>query len=504
MRAESFGLRPRALVVALMIIGLLITAGCTDHDQQPKPSPSTTPQRPFTVMTTDKVITTDPAAVHDTASTMLTQNVFQRLMTADPTGRFLKPDAAQDCKVDSRTTYVCTLRPKLRFSNGDPLTSADVKFSIERATRLDVAGSSASQLSSLRKIETPDASTIRFVLSREDTQFGWGLAAPAASIVDPKVYDSDDVQSMGDPIVGSGPYQVSKISKNTIRFEKYDDYLGYAAGRVEDIELRTMPDSASIEQAMTDHEVDVVWRGLSLAAQQRLQTQISSSKDQHSNAGFGQTVLPGARVEQLIWSPDSKHRDSTGLRTAISAALQEDRTLDSVVPNGVPGHRASFPLGGKAKIDVTWDNRIQLTLGYDPTAPNSMDLANQIRTRLEDTGGLSVLLQADDPDADLQLVDRKSWTSTGISWLQPILDHPMRGQAKAIAAADTKARKSGIGTPQLNSALAELQTIAYQEKVVLPLSQTDEYVYAGPRATVTENAFGPGWQLGLWGFKEEQ
>lgn len=488
------------------MIGLLITAGCTSDDQQPSPSASAsgTPKRPFTVMTTDKVITADPAAVHDTASTMLTQNVFQRLMTADPTGRFLKPDAAQDCQFPSKTTYECTLRQKLKFSNGDPLTSADVKFSIERATRLDVAGSSASQLSSLRRIETPDPSTIRFILSREDTQFGWGLAAPAASIVDAKIYNSDQVRPMDDPIVGSGPFTVSKIGKGAIEFKKYDDYIGFAGARIEKLLLRTMPDSASIEQAMTDHEVDVVWRGLSMAAQQRLQTQISSSKDQRSKAGFTQTVLPGARVEQLLWNPDSKHRDSTDLRTAISAALQEDRTLDSVVPNGVPGHRPSFPLGGKAKIEVSWNNRIQLTLGYDPTAPNSLDLATQIRTRLEDTGGLSVLLRGNDPDADLQLVDRKSWTSTGISWLQPILDHPMKSQAKEIAAADTKARQAGIATPQLNAALAQLQTAAYAEKVVLPISQTNEFVYAGSQATVTANAFGPGWQLGLWGFKEEQ
>ncbi|QDP96767.1 hypothetical protein FOE78_13385 [Microlunatus elymi] len=507
MRTEPLRPGRRGPVAMIMIIAMLImTSGCTGHDQQPAPSPSATAsvKRAFTVMTTDKEITADPAAVHDTASTMLTQNVFQRLVTASPTDSYPEPDAAQECRFPTKTSYVCTLRPNLKFSNGDPLTSADVKFSIERATRLDVAGSSAPQLSSLRRIETPNPTTVQFVLSQEDTQFPWALASPAASIVDSKVYNSDHVRPMDEPVVGSGPYEVSKISKNLIEFTRYTDYIGYAAGKVDTIELRTMPDSASIEEAMAAHEVDVVWRGLSAAAQQRLHTQIGASRTHTSKAGFSQTVLPGARVEQLLWNPRSKHVSSTALRDVIAAALQEDRTLDSVVPNGVPGHHSSFPLGGKAKIDVSWNSRIHLTLGYDPTAPNSLDLATQLRIRLENTGGMSVLLRADDPDADLQLVDRKAWTSTGIAWLQPIIDHPLRGEAKPIDAALANTRQAGVGTPQLNTALAQLQQIAAKENLVLPISQAGEDVYSGPRASVTPDAFGPGWQLGLWGLKEKQ
>ena len=65
---------------------------------------------------------------------MLALNVFQRLMTADPGGSVLKPDAARDCLFTSSTTYTCTLNEDLAFHNGHPLTSSDVKFSIERAT----------------------------------------------------------------------------------------------------------------------------------------------------------------------------------------------------------------------------------------------------------------------------------------------------------------------------------------------------------------------------------
>ena len=156
-------------------------------------------------MSTDQIRVTDPAAITDAASTVLSLNAFQRLMTADPGGSALKPDAARDCLFTSSTTYTCTLNDDLAFHNGHPLTSSDVKFSIERAARLNVPGSSAVALSSLRRVQTPDQKTVRFVLSQVDTQFGWVLASPAASIVDEEIYDADRVRDLNDPIVGSGP-----------------------------------------------------------------------------------------------------------------------------------------------------------------------------------------------------------------------------------------------------------------------------------------------------------
>lgn len=494
------------IIPGLLLVLVMIT-GCTGRPNDPStPSPtaSRTPVRPFTIMTTDSIKTADPAAVADTGSTMLTQNVFQRLMTLDPTLpqlKQLKPDAAQECSYPSKTVYECTLKPGLKFSNGDPLTSADVEFSIQRALRLDVLGSSASLMSSLRRIETPDPQTVRFVLSRVDNQFSRALTSPAASIVDSKVYNPDEIQTRSEPIVGSGPFKVIKITKNELDLGKYLDYRGYAAAQVGKAVIMTMPDSASIEEAMNKHQTDVVWRGLSSAAQQRLQTQLSASNDQTSTSGFKQLVLPGARVEQLIWNPASRHRGSAALRDVIAAALQDDRTMDSVVPTTIPGHHPSFPLGGKADLKITWDSRIRLTLGYDTTAPNSLDLATQIRTRLEDTGGLSVLLKPDDPEADLQLVDRKAWVSSGIAWLQPVIDNQLKTEQSQIQSDLQKALAADPATPQLNSALAALQEAAAKEKTMLPISQGPEYVYIGSRTTATANAFGPGWQLGLWGFK---
>ena len=295
-------------VLAGVALLLLVTACRTPGDRPaPTPAASATP-RPFTVMSTDQIRVTDPAAITDAASTVLALNVFQRLMTADPGGSVLKPDAARDCLFTTATTYTCTLNDDLAFHNGHPLTSSDVKFSIERAYRLNIPGSSAAALSSLRKVQTPDEKTVRFVLSRPDTQFGWALASPAASIVDEEVYDADRVQDPDEPIIGSGPFLVTKYTGNQLQLSRYDAYVGRNPARLPALVYRSVADSPTIEDAMTRGTVDVVWRGLDSAAVTRFNQQVRQTPDHLTVNGFTESVLSGARVLQLEWSPTSPMR----------------------------------------------------------------------------------------------------------------------------------------------------------------------------------------------------
>jgi len=478
---------------------LILVAGCRTPGDRPAPTPtaSSTP-RPFTVMSTDQIRVTDPAAITDAASTVLALNVFQRLMTADPGGSVLKPDAARDCLFTATTTYTCTLNDDLAFHNGHPLTSSDVKFSIERAYRLKVPGSSAGALSSLRRVQTPDAKTVRFVLSRPDTQFGWALASPAASIVDEEVYDADRVQDPTDPIIGSGPFLVTRYTGNMLQLSRYDAYVGRNPARLPALVYRSVADSPTIEDAMSRGTVDVVWRGLDTAAVTRFSQQVRLNLDHQTTNGFKESVLNGARVLQLAWSPTSPMRSNKALRQAIAVALQSDRTSDSIVPNGVEGHTPAFPLGGKATPKVTWKNRINLTLGYDLSMPNGQDLATQIRGRLENTGGLSVQLRPGDLNADLNLVDRKAWTSTALAWLQPYLDAPLPAVESTVSTIETEFRAT-TDNAAANRLLAALQKQAAVDLIMLPISQSDEYLYVRDGVNMSGGSFGPGWQLGFFG-----
>src|SRR6266581_3333612 len=83
-------------------------------------------------------------------------------------------------------TYEFKLRPGLRFHNGDPLTTEDVKFSFER-----YRGASAKVLQEhVAQIEIVDPLVVRFHLKAPwpDFMTVYGTTASAAGIIVPKSY----------------------------------------------------------------------------------------------------------------------------------------------------------------------------------------------------------------------------------------------------------------------------------------------------------------------------
>lgn len=488
-----------------VLLALLLTS-CTVTEPPPAAPPiqqptsaAPSPRRSLTVGTTERYATADPAAAVTSMSTSLALNVFQRLMTV-PTGKsVLKPDAARDCIVKTPTTYVCTLTKGLTFHNGHRLTSSDVKFSIERARRLDVADTSTPLLASIETIDTPDPETVIFRLSRVDTQIGFALASPAASIVDEQLYPANKLQPREQGVLGSGPYLVSDLDGGVVSFTRFGRYKGPHPGGQPKIAVQRFANSGELENAMTDRSVDVVWRGLSGSALSRLREQESTAPAGDA-AGYVSQTLPGARVTRLLWNPKSPHRINADLRAAITNALQADRTLASIVPASVEGHLPTFAAGGAGGVNITWPEPIPLAMRYDPSTPDSLDVANQIKTRLEAAEGIAVTLEADlNADADLVLTDRPAWNWTALSWAEPYTEDPAIG---SVVRVDELVQQcsTAVDIPGRDLALAELQKQAAADQVVLPVSQSDEQLFLAEGITITPNGLGPSWQLGLWGF----
>jgi peptide/nickel transport system substrate-binding protein len=103
-------------------------------------------------------------------------------------------------------TYAFKLRPGLKFHNGDPITTEDVKFSFER-----YKGAGAKTLQDhVARIEIADSLTVLFHLKEPwpDFMTFYGTTASAAGIVVPKNY----LTQVGEDAfrkhpVGAGPYK---------------------------------------------------------------------------------------------------------------------------------------------------------------------------------------------------------------------------------------------------------------------------------------------------------
>lgn len=491
--------------LAATLATTLALAACTVPQPAPQPepvassttaTPSPTPQVDYLkVATVDPITSLDPAFVTGPTGATVVGSVYQRLMTVLPTTGELKPDAA-DCLFTSKTVYECTLTEGLKFHNGDALDSSDVKFSIQRALRIGAPGTSASLLSALRRIDTPNPLTVRFSLEWPDNQFGYALATAAASIVDESTYDPDLELAEGTLPNGSGPYQLTAIREKELTFSRFVGYLGARAGLFPDLKLIVLPDSAAAEAAIADASVDVVWRGLDPAAQQRLELEISASPDHTTTKGFTRLALSGWRTNRLLWSATSKLRKNDSLREAVATVLQADRTSDSIVPVGVGDHVSAFAVGGRPKTPKMKKGRVKLTLAYAAAAPGNGDLARLIRDRIEQLDGVTVRLVTSG-DADLTLTDQPAWVNNAMGWLQAYLDYPLPASAAKLTDASRRAR-STTGAAR-TAALAELQQQAATDDTVVPITQSDGIMFLGKGVKTFGETFGSDQALGLWG-----
>lgn len=113
--------------------------------------------------------------------------------------------------------WTLTLRDDAFFSNGDPVTSADVAYTFEEASR---AGGLA-DLSMLASVESPDASTVVMRLKKAQSTFVNRLVS--LGIVPSEAHGDDYARNP----VGSGPYEfVAWEPGQQLIVERNEDYYG--------------------------------------------------------------------------------------------------------------------------------------------------------------------------------------------------------------------------------------------------------------------------------------
>lgn len=504
-------MRPRVAGAGLALAGALLVSACTAQEAPPAPpaqqpavtaptTPSATPRpdRDFTIGTTDAITTVDPAAMTTGGSETIAFSVFQRLMTTSAGDDLLKPDAARDCIFEQATVYTCTLVEGLRFHSGEPVTSADVKYSIERAIRLDVPGSSTPQLASISQIQAPDPQTVRFVLAYPDTDIGHALASPAASIVDPQVYPADRVVDPATKPSGSGPYRHMTAADGVWTFARYESYQGRAPARIVRVIVQEYATSAELEQAMEEDRVDLAWRGLDEPAVTR---QRRAAEVQGDQSRYVPVVAVGARVVRLEWTPDAEPAGDAAVRTFVNQAVAARRTLTSLLPVQLEvAQEGLYPAGGTTVVTGPPGAPIELTLGHDPRMPDGADLAAEVARTIEATGQATVTVQPQEAGADLLLVDTRAATWTARAWLQDYTEVASAPHAQQVATVLTSGLTSSDEDTR-TAAVATLQQFAAEDAYVTPLEQSDEYLFVRRGFGVDLGVLGSGWQLDLAAFR---
>jgi peptide/nickel transport system substrate-binding protein len=297
----------------------------------------------------DDIQATDPASGYDPGSWLLFNNVFQSLLGFPEGATEPRPDAARRCAFDAGATrvYRCTLREGLTFSNGDPLTATDVKFSFDRMMRINDAAGPAVMFPMLDRVDAPDAHTVVFRLKVPDATFPSRIASGAGSIVDHRTYPADRLRTEGQA-TGSGPYTLDSFNRKEAAFSANPHYRGSAHLSNSGVRLTFFHgDQKALRDALTDRRIDLAYRGLAA----------HDIADIQRDAGAGQDVSvvegTGAEVQHLVFNLHDPVAGKPGVRRAIASLVDRDALISqvyqgtatplySVIPAGIGGHNTAF------------------------------------------------------------------------------------------------------------------------------------------------------------------
>ena len=169
----------------------------------------------------------NPFIVRGQAAAGARSYVFESLMARNKAEAFsLYGLLAETIDVaGDRTAVTFRLRPEATFSDGRPVTSADVKFSLE-TLRDKGRPNFRSYYSRVTAIETPDERTITFRLPEGDRELVMLLGL--MPILPRHAFEGRNFEATTlEPLVGSGPYMVAEVKPGeSIVYRRNPGYWG--------------------------------------------------------------------------------------------------------------------------------------------------------------------------------------------------------------------------------------------------------------------------------------
>ena len=229
-----------ALVIALAMLTAL--AG-----------PSRAGEKPFVIAMRGDATTMDPHGRTEDTNQMILGHIFSKLVTVDPKNTIV-PELARSWKKVDDLTWEFSLHKGLKFTNGEPINAAAVKYSIERALN-HPKSQFAHTVPDYKELVAVDESTFRLVLKKPNPEVLQLL--PTLVIIPPKYYQSQPDTHLAANPVGGGPYKFVKWVKGEYLELERNDAWPLVKPDFSRVRFRPIPEDATRVAALISGEVDV-------------------------------------------------------------------------------------------------------------------------------------------------------------------------------------------------------------------------------------------------------
>ncbi|MEE1750761.1 MULTISPECIES: ABC transporter substrate-binding protein [unclassified Streptomyces] len=355
MRQPSVISRRVAAATAVLVVAAG-AAACGPKDNKGGDSGSGAAGKPakggtLTVLNSKPQEDFDPARLYTSGGGNVPSLVFRTLTTRNredgAAGAKVVPDLATDLGTPSKnaTVWTYTLKDGLKYEDGTAITSADIKYGIERSFAAELSGGAPylrdwliggadyqgpyKDKKGLDSIETPDAKTIVFHLDKPEGEFPF-LATQTQTTPVPKAKDTGTKYE--EHPISSGPYKVVKnegdgerliLERNPHWSEATDEERKAYPDR---IDVRSGLDSAVINQRLSASQgadAAAVTTDTNLGPAEL--AKVSGDKKLAARVGTGHFGY----TNYIAFNPKVKPFDNPKVRQAISYAVDRSSVVNA-------------------------------------------------------------------------------------------------------------------------------------------------------------------------------
>ncbi len=240
----------RMVVVAAITTGALMLAACAGP---PSPGSKTNAVQSLKIGISADVPNLKPSLDQGAAAMELDTIIHRGLLAYDAQGKVV-PALAEKYKQLNPTTYQFDLRNGLKFSDGSPLTSENVKKSLEHLADPAVGAKIYSAMKELKTVETPNKQTVIVKLKTPNAALPEYLADPSAAILPDSAFANS-----GTSWVGAGPYVLKQTNKGvSFVFAKNPKYYDAGKVKLDKITVSIYADGAARTNALIAGDVDLI------------------------------------------------------------------------------------------------------------------------------------------------------------------------------------------------------------------------------------------------------
>lgn len=279
------------------------------------------------------IIAMDKTTTFDNNSIRVMQQIMEPLFMVSEDGSSIDPWLATDYTIsDDKLTYTITLREGVTFSDGAPMTAADVKFSLDQNTASGAAGWGFVN-DAIAEVTVVDDATVQILLKRAWAPLIADLSIFANGII-PENYGGKTAEEFYEAPMGTGPFVWDSWKKGqSVSLTKNPEYWQADKPTLDSVTWNVVPDANTRKLQVQGGQIDIDdtpdW---------------SSVESLKSAAGVEVLTFPSTQIDYIAFNQQRAPFDDVHVRRAISHAIDREALVDAVLfGNGTPAFSVLSP-----------------------------------------------------------------------------------------------------------------------------------------------------------------